>query len=178
MNKNKHKEFSIVFFLPWLAILFQSGFLSSQEMPVPLHVQAQLFKKIFGYSLSLSDPNNPKIVIVEPTGGTGTPIQDAFTKIKLEKTRLMSADEFISTNGKGYEVAYICAGNKTDKLRKIFTSGKILSISGVPAFYDNGTVSISLTLKNNKSQILINVDRAKAEGHRFSASFLKMTQGG
>ena len=150
----------------------------SQDMPVPLHVQAQLFKKIFGYSLSLSDPNNPKIVIVEPVAGAGSLIQDAFTKIKIEKTQLMSLDDFISTNGKGFEIAYICPGTKTDKLKKVFTSGKILSVSGVPAYYDNGTVSVSLTLKNNKSQILINVDRAKTEGHRFSASFLKMTQGG
>jgi hypothetical protein len=166
-------------------ILFLSFFSSawvtpllSQDMPVPLHVQAALFKKIFGYSLSLSDPNNPKIAIVEPTSGAGSLVQDAFTKIKLEKTQLMSLDDFISTNGKGYEIAYICPGIKSDKLKKIFISGKILSISGVPAYYDNGTVSISLTLKNNKSQILINVDRAKNEGHRFSASFLKMTQGG
>ena len=152
--------------------------LLSQDMPVPIHVQAQLFKKIFSYSLSFSDPANPKIVIVEPTPGAGTPIQDAFTKLKLDKTQLMSLEEFISSNGKGFEIAYICPGTKTDKLRKVFTSGKILSVSGVPGYYESGIVSVSLTLKNNKSQILVNVDRAKSEGHRFSASFLKMTQGG
>ncbi len=160
------------------AVNFLSAAVFAQDMPVPVHVQAQLFKKILSYSLSVSDAANPKIAIVEPSDGAGTAIQDAFTRNKLDKTQLISADDFISSNGKGYEVAYICPGVKTNKLRKVFTSGKILSISGVPEYYENGTVSVSLTMKNNKSQILINVDRARSEGHRFAASFLKMTQGG
>lgn len=77
-----------IFSITVTAVHFLSAAVHAQDMPVPLHVQAQLFKKILGYSLSLSDAANPKIAIVEPSGGAGTAIQDAFTRNKLEKTQL------------------------------------------------------------------------------------------
>lgn len=169
------RSFLQVFIFLWLCPFLR---LSAQEMPVPIHVQAQLFKKIFGYLLSVQNPSNPSIVIIEPTAGAGEAIEEAFKKVNLTQVRRMTAEEFIASEGKGFEIGYVCPENKTDKLKKIFVSAKILSISGVVQYYDKGMVSVSLNAKNNKTQILINADRTRTEGHRFSANFLKMTQGG
>lgn len=165
----------ILFYLT--VISFCSLNIAAQESNVPVHVQAQLFKKIFSYLQTVKDPNNPAIAIIEPSAGDGESIEAAFQKVNLTNIRRIPVEEFIASEGKGFEIGYVCEGNKADKLKKTFVNGKILSVSGVTEYYDKGLVSLALAMKNNKTQIFINPDRAKTEGHRFSANFLKMTQG-
>jgi hypothetical protein len=169
------KSIGVFFLIVSLFSLQKSAPLQAQEQyQIPFHVQIQYFKKIFGYCLSLNNPSNPSIAIVCASKNDGDPIKSQFDKSGLTASEAVTVDEFV-TGDKSYSVAYVCLGVKTDKLRSAFAKKKSLSITGESKFYDQGVVSAGLVLKDNKVKILFNMDRAKSEGHRFSAEFLRLT---
>ena len=56
------------------------------------------------------------------------------------------------------------------------TSQSILSISGVPELAEKGEVSVALGIENDKPKIIVNLERAKSEGHQLSADLLKLAK--
>ena len=52
----------------------------------------------------------------------------------------------------------------------------ILSISGVPSYAENGSVSIGLGVEDGKPKIIINMSQLKAEKQELSADLLKIAK--
>lgn len=153
----------------FLFFLFITCSSFAQEMPVPIKLQAALFKKVFEYDLQL---NKPSIIILYNSSTTGikeeliTAFKDAgLTASALREEQLGGA---LSEN----TVIYSTPGVIPPKQLSI--KYKSLSISGVPGYVEKGLVSVGLGLENGKPKILVNLKQLKAEGHELSAYLLKI----
>ena len=61
-------------------------------------------------------------------------------------------------------------------LNNILKSNKILTITGDTSLVEGGEVSVGVMDNSGKMVITVNLPNAKAEGHAFAPSFLKLTK--
>ena len=155
-----------------LALILISSPLFSQEMPVPIKVQAALFAKIFNFDQTLKDKGSFEVLIVYSDVSVKDEVSEAF-KAKNISVVPVEASGF-SAKAAGASVAYLCPGVKVDKA--LFSTNSILSITGVPSFVENGDVAIGIDLQGNKPKILVNLKQMKSENHKISANLLKLAK--
>ena len=75
----------------------------AQEIQVPLHVQAQFYKKIFAYSLTMSNNSNPTVAIVASSHSDGESVKTAFAKSGMLEADVLTSQEFLASS-KSYDV--------------------------------------------------------------------------
>lgn len=151
--------------LVFIIIIFLSGNTYSQEMPVPVNLQAALFKKIFSFDKMLQAKGVIEVAVL----GSNETIVSAFKEAGINAK---------STGGNdvpsGVSVVYIPSGITSSKQQ---TSSKgILSISGVPSYAEDGLVAIAIGTEGGKPKIIINLSQLKAEGHEVSADLLQVAK--
>lgn len=67
--------------------------------------------------------------------------------------------------------------DKLESIANIARNNSILTITGVPEYVENGTLTISLGLKkNNKPEIIVNLNSMRAEKHELSSQLLKLSK--
>lgn len=149
-----------------LMILCLVGFMTadsfSQDMAVPVNLQAALFKKIFSFDKTLSG----KGIEVAVIGGGGEAMVSAFKDAGIN-AKVVSGDIPASSS-----VVYLMPGApKSQSSQK-----KILSISGVTSYVEDGRVAIGLGVEGGKPRIIINVKQLKSEGQDLNSDILNIAK--
>jgi len=156
-------------------ILLSASAALPQEMPLPRKLQGALFKKILLYDRTLEGRDEIAVHVVPGSdSGAADEMAAALTDAGLRASvtrpgQLAAALESAS-------VVYLMPGALNPGLQELCTSRKALSISGVPSWAEKGSVSISLDSADGKPVIVVNVRRARAEGHELSAQLLRLAK--
>jgi hypothetical protein len=153
----KHSHFIIFIVL----VLFVSDILVAQKAQIPPQVQAALLKKIFSFDKALSMKTAIDITVI----GGGNEILSALKNAGLNA---------VSGNTADGDVVYV--GSESSATKASTTKAGILSVSGIPANAENGSVSIALGVEGGKPKIIINMVQLKAEGHELSADLLMLAR--
>ena len=166
--KNNSRKVKITNLL--LVLLCISGIMAnkvhSQDMPVPVNLQAVLFKKILLYDETLGTTNN---LIVLSDSENGDKVVEAFNAAGIPAKSATNNNIPIDAR-----VIYVMPG--TPSPAKICEDNKILSISGNPKYAENGQVSIALGIENGKPKIIVNLAKLKKEGHVLSPDLLYLSK--
>jgi hypothetical protein len=148
---------------------------SSEEMPVPLDLQAALFKKIFDYDRTLQ--NRPE-VLVAVIGPDDSPVSEqvvaAFVAAGIRAERIDPSD--LEKRLLDVAVVYVTPGLDFGFLSSFCERNGVLSISGNPEFVLRGDVAIGVGAKEQKPEILVHLRRVKTEGHDLSAGLLEVAR--
>lgn len=153
-------------------IIFLTGLMTakiySQEMPVPINLQAALFKKIFAFDKTLQAKGNPEVIIL--SGDEGADDVAAAFKAAGVNAKIIKG----SQPPAGAAVVYVMPGTASPK--QACAQKGVLSISGVTSFAESGKVAIGLGLEGGKPKIIIHLGQLKAEGQELSADILKIAR--
>lgn len=158
----KNKMFEVVIFL--VILMTVNGF--SQEMAVPANLQAALFKKIFAFNKTLSAKGDFQVAVM---GNSSADVVSAFKEAGVN-AKAVSGEQIPSD----VSVVYLMPGTTTTKQQS--AANKVLSISGVASYAENGNVAISLGTEGGKPKIIINMTQLKAEGQEMSSELLKIAK--
>ena len=96
----------------------------------------------------------------------------AFSGRGMKATAVGEADAAGSLGG--VQVVYLLKANAA--LKPLLKSKKILTITGDTSLVEGGEVSVGVMDNSGKMVITVNLPNARAEGHAFAPSFLKLTK--
>lgn len=177
----------------FLVVIF-SGIAFTQEMSVPVDIQIPLFKKIltFDRNLKIRSSNGLVIgVLFQKDFKSSSDVKnefiseatispDSLNHSLIQFFPLQYADESELTNNlskQNIDILYITPMRAVDlkMVSRLCQTQKILSITGVPKYVENG-ISVGLDIKAEKPQIIINLQSAKSEGADFSSKLLNLAK--
>jgi len=179
-----------------LTIFILSGFVNiqAQEVTVPIETQVDLLTKILSLNKSLNLGNNDISVGILYSSALRTSLrvkedivlqaEGRELRIKKSKLNLVPLDVNNVNNLNDFfeenlvDVLYITPlrGYDISEITKICKEKKIVTFTGVSSFISDNNVSVGIELQNNKLQITINLESAKAEGANFSSRLLSVSQ--
>jgi hypothetical protein len=155
-----------------IGMVLSTGILEAQHMAVPANLQAAIFKKIFGFDKTLQAKGKIEVAIVYGDGVAKDAIVAAFSDLGISAVPMKS--DQVSQGLGNATIAYIVPGGVPPK--QLCTRNRILSISGLPSFVENGQVSIGLSVEGGKPKILIHKGQLRAEGHELAEEILNMAR--
>jgi hypothetical protein len=148
---------------------------AAEDMPVPVDLQAALFKKIFEYDRTLQ---NRGVVLVAVVGPADSPVSDevvaAFGAAGIRAERVDPSE--LEKRLPEVAVVYVTSGLDMKFMASLCERNGLLSISGVPDFVLRGDVAIGVGTKDQKPEILVHLRRVKTEGHDLSAGLLEVAK--
>ena len=167
-----------------------------QEANVPIDVQLELLPKILSLNKSydLEDPNQEINVgiLYNSSLRSSTKAKDEILdqvpgneiQIKKAKIYIIPVDLSQTINikdllaKKKVQALYITPlrGHNISEIAEICKELQIISFTGVANFIEDNDISVGFELENNKLQITINLESAKAEGANFSSRLLSVSQ--
>jgi hypothetical protein len=152
------------------------GWLYGQEMPIPSDLQAPIFKKILTYDRALQGRSDIVVYLVgsESEQSSMQTLADAFRAVGLVPEIVNSGT--LDGNASPSSVVYMMSGADKEQVAGYCAEKKILTISGVAPFAEQGHVAISIGEKGGRPLIIVNLPRLKVEGHELSSDVLKLAK--
>ncbi|MCP5064163.1 MAG: YfiR family protein [Ignavibacteriae bacterium] len=170
--------------------------LLAQEISVPIDVQIDILPKILSLnkSFDLGNPNTTikvgilyssilrnsekvKNGINDQTAKSNSKIRKAnvvFIPIDVSKIKVIKS--YLTQNN--INVLYFAPlrGYDITSISKICKEEQIITFTGVSSFMDESDISVGFELQDNKLEITINLESAKAEGANFSSRLLSLSK--
>ncbi len=161
-------------YLLMILLLFYSLSLSSDNMVIPMRIQAALFAKIISHDNSLKDKDKVRLLVVydNSTSKLKDECLNVFRKASFEVG--CSTVEKLSTNISNYDVIYFMP-NLT-YLASSYRDYKKLSIAGVSKSTEKGEITIGLGLVQDLPRVFINISTLEKEGHDLSPNILQIAK--
>ena len=157
------------------SVLLVAGAARPGEMPVPEKMQGALFKKILLYDRTLEGREDVHVFVVPGAdSGAADQVAAALSEAGLRASLAKSAQ--LGPSLRAGSVVYMMPGALTPALQELCTAHKVLTIAGVPSWAERGEVSIALDSTEGRPVIVINLRRARTEGHEFSAQLLRLAK--
>lgn len=157
------------------AILLCGGamlYAQAADMVIPAKLQAMIIKKVVSFDQALASKPAFKVVVVYAAESEMVANELAREFGSNGITAEVVPVAGLSGKIAACDVVYLCPGAAAAK-GTVDGSGK-LSVSGVPAFVNNGTVSVAIGEADGKPNILIHQGRLAQEKHEFSSKLLKL----
>ena len=192
----KNFKLNINYILLTAFIFLGFGRISAQETTVPVDLQVELLAKILSlnksfdlddasksinvgilYSSSLRQSVRTKDEIIDQTKGNIIQLKKTKAFIKpIEITNINSLKNDL--HDQKIDVLYITPirGYNITEITHMCRESQILTFTGVSNFISDNDISVGFDLQNNKLQITINLESAKAEGANFSSRLLNVSQ--
>lgn len=148
---------------------------SAQAALVPLPLQATILQKIFSYDRTL-EGRTPKVLIVaaDPSDPQANELKATLTR--LGTPAVVTTAAAMPAQAPGAAAVYVMPGQLTDLLSRTCTQHRLLSVSGITAWAEQGRVSIAIGLSAGKAEIVVNLKRSKLEGHDLSSRLLRLAR--
>jgi hypothetical protein len=142
-------------------------------MPMPVNIQAALLTKVLKFNSHLAEKSLIHMLIVY--NGTSKSSKDELLA-QLDKSieaKGISPEE-IEQNIKNTDVVYFMPG--LQEKSKICKANKVLTITGISKYVEEGDISIALGILNDKPKIFINVTSLKSEEQNLSSDLLRIAK--
>jgi hypothetical protein len=158
-----------------LAFLVAIPAAAAVDDPVPVHVQALMFKRIFHYDKAIDA--RAMMVLVAYTDEEALDMEDVVAAFRLVGLSAAGVRAQELTEQVRATAVYLMRGANSPALRQRLLRGKLLTICGAPEMVQAGEASISLArTPDGKPQIVVNVRRARDEGHELSSELLRLSR--
>ena len=157
-------------------LLMVSTSAAADSMPVPMNLQVEIIKRMFGYDKALGNEANPLVFVVHQDEGAVKP--EDFVKA-FEVVGLVSVAvrlDALPSQIRRPSAVYLLPGTESSSVSQYCTDNKVLSISGVPELAESGSVAVAIGEANRRPQIIVNKKRLHEEGHSFSAQLLQLAK--
>lgn len=142
-------------------------------MPIPNNIQAALLIKVLKFSPQIADKSPIRILIVYNNASRLAKDELVAELEKTQSVKAVNADE-LEQQIKNCDVVYFMPGLQ-DK-SKICKANKVLSISGVSKYVEDGDISVAFGLMNDKPKIYVNVSTLKSEEQNLSSDLLRIAK--
>ncbi|MDA1191031.1 MAG: YfiR family protein [Candidatus Poribacteria bacterium] len=168
----------------------------AQMMVVPERTQYALFQKILTFERSLAKRDDKEFVVgflYQSRVRESLNARDAFERVaendksvrlfgkpvRFRFVDLQDVDKLEESllEGKPH-ILYVAPLRAIEikRISKITRKNKVLTLTGVPEYVENG-LSVGIGLQSeNKPEILVNITAAKAEGADFHSELLKLSR--
>lgn len=145
----------------------------SQTMPVPENIQAALLPKILKFSPTLSQKSKLKILVVYDNNSQIS--KDEFIKgiSSIMDIKAILPGE-LPQNITNSDLVYFMPG--LQKYAEICKTYKVLSVTGISQYVEQGNISLGFGLQNNKPKIYVNLTSLGKEGQSLSSEILRITK--
>ena len=154
-------------------LCLSTGSVRAEMMPVPVELQAEIFKRIFSYDKTLSGRLEITVFVVGEAVEKEKILQ-AFRSVGVNS--LPVSTESLSSQSSKPQAVYLLPGVEPAAVGRFCSDNRALSISGVPSLAGDGSVAVSIGTADNRPQIIVNMSRLKTEGHELSAQLLKLAK--
>lgn len=145
----------------------------SQNMAVPENIQAALLPKVLKYNPALSQKSKIRILIVYNNNSL-------VSKDELMKglSAIMAVKAIVKTELEkeivNCDMVYFMPGVQDgSSLCKI---NKVLSVTGIAQYVEDGQISLAFGLQNNKPKIFVNLSSLANEGQSLSSEILRIAK--
>ncbi|MCL5129138.1 MULTISPECIES: YfiR/HmsC family protein [unclassified Algibacter] len=159
--------FFVFIFLCWGNSVF------SQNIPVPERIQAALLTKVLKYDSQI--PQNIKIKILVVFDDNSELNKDEFIT-GLGNSMMVKAirENELEQNISNYSVVYFMPG--IQDYSEICKNNRVLSVTGISQYVEQGKISLGFGIQNNKPKILVNLTSLDKEGQSFSSDILRIAK--
>jgi hypothetical protein len=158
------------------ALLITASAVGAETMSVPEEVQGAIFKKIFNYDKALRDVSQVTVFIV----GADKDDPGLLELVKAFRDAGMfpavAADVDLGGGISPESVVYLLPGADREVVKQHCIKAGVLTISGIPSFAEQGDVSVGLGKKGKGTEIIVNLQRLRAEAHELSADILRLAR--
>lgn len=155
-----------------LLILFHSSELSySQNIIVPEKIQAALLPKVLRYSSSLSPKTKLRLIIVYDKSSQANKDLLIYYLSSSVSVKAVYPNELEQNIG-NCDVVYFMQG--LQQLASLCKNNKVLSVSGISSYAEQGLVSIAFGILNNNPKIYLNLSSLGKEGQSLSSEILRI----
>lgn len=156
-----------------VAVLGHSGLSHASTLTGVL--EAAILGKALSYAQTLKT-GKANVLIVTQDGGAGTQqLADAFRKVGA--TVKVTTPAAVDAPLAGWaDAAYVPPGQLTTAIRDLCTAQRMLSMSGSVGDVEAGRAGMAVGVNADKPQLVVNLGRIAAEGHKFSARLLKLAR--
>jgi hypothetical protein len=144
---------------------------------VPLPLQAAILVQSLNYDQTVKERGGrPVIVILPGTADTkqAEELATALRKLKAD-ARIVTRSQ-ISDSLKGASALYMFPGQNDKEVLALCVKLKVLSLSGEVKEVEEQRAAICVSVHEGKPQLVINLRRVSAEGHRLSSRLLKLAR--
>jgi hypothetical protein len=165
-------------FFSAIALLFAAITASAhadEGAAIPAPLQAALFKKILLYDKTFEGKAGQKILVCHSgESDAAAELAKAFTEAGMPATSVKVAQALSALD----EVAVVYAlGPLPQPLREALEKKHVLVVSGSSMHVKDGSAAVGLDRRDDgRPLILVDVARARAEGHEFSAELLRLAK--
>jgi len=145
----------------------------SQNMPVPENIQAALLPKVLKFNPALSQISKIRILIVFDNNSLASKdelIKSLGTNMESKAIRSSELEKEIGN----CELVYFMPG--VQDLASLCKTQKVLSVTGISQYVENGTISLAFGLQNNKPKIFVNLSSLEKEGQSISSEILRIAK--
>lgn len=146
----------------------------AQGVNLPSNIQAALMSKVLKLNPKLAEKPQIKMLVVYG-GNSKVNKEELLSEIQSKnidaKAVLLTE---LEQNIKNIDVVYFMPGVQ-DKTG-ICKANKVLTITGVAKYVEDGDVSIAFALQNDKPKILVNVTSLKMEDQNLSSDLLRIAK--
>lgn len=142
-------------------------------MPVPGNIQAALLPKVLKYSPNHSQKSKIRIIIVYDNNSLTSKNEfvNELSGIMDVKAVLYTAME---TNIVNCDLVYFMPG--LQDLSSLCKTYKVLSVTGISQYVEEGKISLAFGIQNNKPKIFINLSSMEKEGQSLSSEILRIAK--
>ncbi len=151
-----------------------SNLFSAELATVPGDLQAAIFKKIFGYTKTLSPDAASRLVVVHDGRQPELveQLRKGFGQLGIQAVAV-GKDQLNDQLSEG-GILYVAVPDGS--FRQICKEKHALSITGLTGLVEKGEVAIGLALVESKPKIVVNLSELRAQGHDLSAQLLQLAK--
>lgn len=144
---------------------------------VPGSLQTAIFSKVFSYDKTIRKYGGKYRVIIvssEAYRNEAKSLVEHFARVKVAAKVVTIAS--VSKEIANASAVYVFSADQAAAIENLCAQHNVLSISGVSALAEDGSVAVSIGISNKRPQIIVNFARTKSEGQTFSAQLLKLAR--
>ncbi|HXV60200.1 MAG TPA: hypothetical protein VEK15_05865 [Vicinamibacteria bacterium] len=150
-------------------------------LPADTERQGSVLKRIFSYDKDLRASEKIVILIVAPTRGheEARDVAAVFREMGLFPAVVGVSDlndDLTATLSPSSTVVYVIPGADVSAVKEFAAHKGFLSVSAQASLAEEGHVSVSVDVRGDQSQIVINLPRLQTERHELSAELLNLAR--
>lgn len=172
--KLPHISLFLIRSLLFLFVIFNSiNYCYAQNIPVPENIQAALLPKVVKFRPEFSSKTKIKMLIVYDNNSTISKnefLKELGSSMEIRAVFTQDLEKTIS----GYDLVYFMPGTQDESV--ICKKYKVLSVTGVSQYIEQGKISLGFGIQNNKPKILVNLTSLEREGQSLSSEILRIAK--
>ena len=154
---------------------------AADQAPLDYKEQTSMFKRILSYDRSLRQSERVVVLVVarSKASAAAEKAATAFRESEMYPAVVTVGglnDDLTAALSPGSTVIYVMPDVDVTKVKDFAALKGFLTLSGVPSHADEGYVSVSVEVENDRPKIVVNLPRLEEERHQLAAELLGLAR--